>query len=772
MGDCVISINDTRNNIEYVVYQDGESTAETNRALQQTLSNMQSVEDTIKSIFGNVRGKKIEKLDQGQISTLFIEHLKMPLSDSGMKFIQDLDVRIVHTDKEFVKTIITNGKKILVIGWNGDLSEHLNIVHIFNALADLITEFGTIKDKNEQLSALIDFASLKDEENFKKQLSQILQALNDDQETLKKDLESSFSRKYQYLFYKGNFEDTIFDKWSPIQETTILTEGDLIQIDGEEYIYYGQIPDLYNSFIYAMKYKDKNSNKIPISQVTLDQISRNNITNVKVNLVDVTDINISKFSYKKDEETDLQKHDLIPGAIFSDPVSNKKYRVLANYIKNGVTIALIQDQDQNIAELQLTDNITYKGVSPRTKISQQLNISRKYYTYIPNFSSLSLNTKQDIFKRIQLGDAIVIDGLEYKVNRKISKSTIQVSDSNGKNSMILDLTNANISEVNLVDHTFLQRYQTYKLKHPSSKDGYFQLDENEDLSKGDLITYSITDKNGTTKINTAIILSKVNDTTYTVMYAGTHENNNVYRIENIDLSSTEISDIQKYSTDPEKKPKISSLYTPTSQNISDSELEQDIIQRISEKLGLPVIYDYDSTKPNKLAWTDLESITINLAACKDGKTILQNFTHELTHIYLAYIRLKTPEVYIHLLETLNITENQLDGEKGQDEAIVDKIMDIVVTSLQKYYDGTIEKNQINLLNILQNAFNKIFDIRKPSKFDGTVWGTTIKNALQQYRKNNLFDLLYNAKNNGLKYKSLQLATANFNEIEKIDINCE
>ena len=755
---CIISIKDKNTNIQYVIYQEGEYPGEVTRSLQETLSKMQSMDDIIKTSF---KIEEPERLNIDQFLTYIEEEQDFNNFNTILNAISDKlgDVDIVikkDVGNPFITPIVNYGKKVLVVGLNNN--QKINFIEIINAIANLYTNFGSINEKlkfvEENFLSGLDETQIK---TVKNSLTQVLEQLNEDQKILVQQTSKTLREKYK-LLYDTNIIDLVYDQPKPI-DSTKLVEGDIIIIDGKQYIYYGSITGLYDGYIYALpcNSNDEKSRK----NSTLQRIIIDNNTQVRISNTNVYEISRTSFTYDDTESTQINTNDLIPGVRFkyfdfnNDTQSKDKntpYIILDRFILDSKEYILIQNQNKELFRISIEDINNAKKISGiPNKITVNTNLSNNVIFYklqVDNFNTLTDQVKSSIFKNLKIFDIITLkneDGStkDYKIDRIITKDIIQISDAEGDNKRIINVKDGNIISIKSKQQ-YLSRYKSFIIKN-NDLSNYFKV-FNKIPQVNDVVRLATDDK--------LYIVIDVNNNQSTVVYYDDDNNIKVKIIDNNKIESVFTEDIKRKER----------LLIPTSTNPpSNTEIHQQIISTISKELNLPVHYVREESNKN-LAWTDQTSITINLAQCNDnGNTILQNFTHELSHIYLAYIRMKTPEVYSFLLQNNDITNtNFVEAEET--------LVDIIMEAMQNVFSGKNTLKQSTLLKEIQNAFNKLFDIKSNTSIQG--FAGTIEQVLKRYRNNGIYKAITDSVKYGMKYEALRNATAMLQEISKININCK
>ena len=750
---CVISIRDKNTNIQYVIYQEGEYPGEVTRSLQETLSKMQSMDDIIKNSF---KIKEPERLNVNEFLTYIEEEQDFNNFNTILNAISDKleDVDIVikkDVGNPFIAPVVNYGKKVLVVGLNNN--QKINFIEIINAIANLYTNFGSINEKlkfiEENFLSGLGETQIK---TVKNSLTQVLEQLNEDQKMLVQQTSKTLREKYK-LLYDTNIIDLVYDQPKPIGSTK-LVEGDIIIIDGKQYIYYGSIAGLYDGYIYALpcNNNDEKSRK----NSTLQRIIIDNNTQIRISNTNVYELSRTSFTYNDEESTQINTDDLIPGVRFKyfdfnngvqSKDKNTPYIILDRFILDSKEYILVQNQNKELLRISIEDIKNAKeisGIPNQITINTSLSNNVVFYKLqVDDFNTLTDKVKSSIFKNLKIFDIITLeDNKEYKIDRIITKDIIQISDAKGDNKRIINVKDGNIISIKSKQQ-YLSRYKSFIVKN-NDLSNYFKA-SNKIPQVNDVVRLKTDDK--------LYIVIDVNNNQSTVVY---YDDDNNIRVKIIDNNK-----IESVFTEDKNRKERPIIHTST-EFPSDTETHQAIINIISKELNLPVHYVWEESNEG-LAWTDQTSITINLAKCNDGNTILQNFTHELSHIYLAYIRMKTPEVYSFLLQNNGLTNTDfVEAEEV--------LVDIIMEAMQNVFSSKNTPEQSILLNEIQKAFNKLFQIKSNTSIQG--FAGTIEQVLKRYRNNGIYKAITDSVNAGMKYEALRNATAMLQEISKININCK
>ena len=125
--------------------------------------------------------------------------------------------------------------------------------------------------------------------------------------------------------------------------------------------------------------------------------------------------------------------------------------------------------------------------------------------------------------------------------------------------------------------------------------------------------------------------------------------------------------------------------------------------------------------------------------------------------------MKTPEVYSFLLQNNGLTNTDfVEAEEV--------LVDIIMEAMQNVFSSKNTPEQSILLNEIQKAFNKLFQIKSNTSIQG--FAGTIEQVLKRYRNNGIYKAITDSVNAGMKYEALRNATAMLQEISKININCK
>ncbi len=432
-------------------------------------------------------------------------------------------------------------------------------------------------------------------------------------------------------------------------------------------------------------------------------------------------------------------------------IDNFTYYVAETFYNNGLDFAVLQDLKNNFKIVTASDLSKQNVTIAKPKLA--INIS-KQKTIIRNIQGF--NTTRDFIKNhITVGSEIVFEdsnhNLKQGVIRKINGANgkLAVAVMNQANDLMTTIDN--IKELHLPKGNYiadpdilfdLQKpgYNTFNFliyNTPFIMTGYTQVNTiaKENLSNGDIIydpkfnyTEPVNESEETQEVNSkqerqqAIMSnsSNVNYEAYHVVHEIKDANNILYKtyiLKNTlydgNKSTTELVNVEftntasgnKYYT--KNKEIITSdrlLKALPSRPIDNIKLQGKVMDYLEQALGVKIVID-DSLDSGE-AMVKGRTILMNRNDF-NGDNFLKLTVHELSHIVLAYIKLKNPDQYYTLLQNapdIQVDTNIYKGDLQKEEQII-MFIETQLKNIKLDENKSIAEQMTTIIN---GAFSELF----------------------------------------------------------------
>lgn len=757
MSGCVIKIKNSITGEYDVIFQEGDSASDVYNTISSLKEKYIPITDVINDGFSLKNPAQIADAEKHEsIVNMLKNTWNLVNSDVDL----DSTVFYITDDENICKAILVDSTPRILISSsffeNG--SKDTKAYQLYDVLTQALTSFGSLEERLTKLQEILPNSKYNVDIGVK--LKNYIEHNQEDQDLIKKQKKREVESQYkQWIFYKkgktsvGTVNDTFYaDTNETLSYTNRATEGDIVIIDGKSYLYIGEIKQLYNNVEYG--YDLEQNTVVPITipySKNTAQVKKLLLTpNESFNVVSIATTGKTKFEGSNSEKSQV----LIKNNIIN--YNGENYKIL----KRVQDIIWISNQKNQIQKIKIDDlnieDVWYQPVSKINKIETSFAQNLQFKGEKLQTSPL----KVLILRNLTLGDRITTDGNSYYYLKTLSDNLLLVQDKLGTQYSINfnDITSIESSTV------FFQNLQFSKILQSSKT--------NQDYDMGSYMVksfhYSDDVSNNLKQIDATDII-RTNDGLYYVLYK---RGNSIYGIDSqnnfLDLTDIISSDIESvYTLDPIKRLNTSKSFKQNT-NISLSEYESAFFDYLAHELGIPVefVEETDGKFKDKLAWTDNKSIYINVAAHKNGESFLESGIHEFTHILLAYVRMRDPEVYRALIELKRRDSNQ-GIYTDIEESIVDHVTNIVTNAANREANqGKID----NIMNLISFEFKKLFNFKTNNNNNNWLYNNNLKGLLQNYN-NGVVNLFIQGLQAGLNLESLARATAMQQKMNEIKREC-
>lgn len=751
---CTITITDTNGGQPLVLYPQTSDRTDILNKLQEFRDLHTPVTSTMSDSFiGNPKVELMTSNQKEAVSTL-CKNYGFDISN----------VQLYTVDGDICKAFVLDNTPRIVLGkellTNGKLLE-ANAVNILSTLADSATHFGTWEQKQEWIETNI--STSKDAQEVNKLLNDVFyydQEKNSGVKTLLSEKATEYKNRFrQWVTFDKKTKSSVVSKdlYSPRFETISkneIVQGDLVKIKNTEYLYIGEINEMYDGCQYGLNLLTGEVQQITLSQkvdvkqallFTWELESDRSISTSGLSSV-ATDPNTG---LTVEDRTLLSKGDVLQLA------DGTKCRV----IKRVEDMLFLYAPKKDVKTISANDTTivqAYKSVDKQydnPTFNQEIELSS---------DSMSRQLKNRLLNGVQTGDHVVVNGEELTVLRHNSNTKLQVQDSSGK---IFLVEKATVTSLKLQTPIIVDRSFQNLLKDPNSKlwnSNLARMSVVHSLGAnraGVFQGYSYK-RNGNTvrdygafkkKLPTLspekgdILISKTGTELYSILEVNGEEYVVMDNQQNIKSITYDEKSYNVRTTDFTKSTSyIESNYTDLKE-YSPSSIEQAFFDFLSKQVGLPVKFvtseEVDSTHADKLAWTDSSAIYINVSKTVDKHdthtSILTRGVHEFSHILFAYMRAKSPEAYRAVIE-----KNRKSNETW--EQVEERLVESIENGFTEKWDVTKETGELEgttgLLRTIQAQFTKMFNLSGKSSNNWSV-ESSITQMMAQFRGNGIIDML-------------------------------